>query len=211
MPAYAAPRVVASNEYRFVTRWRVQGTVDEVFDVLQDPEDLVRWWPSVYLDVRVLEAGDENGVGRVVSLFTKGWLPYTLRWWFRTTEVTKPIGFAIEASGDFVGTGVWTLEQEGTWVQATYDWRIDAQKPLLRRLSFLVKPVFEANHRWAMARGEESLALELRRRHMVVGEQALLPAPPGPTSQRAFLAAGAGALALGISAAAAAFRLRRRA
>ncbi|MBO0705764.1 MAG: SRPBCC family protein, partial [Candidatus Dormibacteraeota bacterium] len=181
---------MASNEYRFVTRWRVQGTVDEVFDVLQDPEDLVRWWPSVYLDVRVLERGDEHGVGRIVSLFTKGWLPYTLRWWFRTTEVTKPTAFAIEASGDFVGTGVWTLEQDGTWVHATYDWRIDAEKPLLRRLSFFVRPVFEANHRWAMARGEESLALELRRRHTVGGEQALVPAPPGPTSQRAFLAAG---------------------
>lgn len=202
---------MASNEYRFVTHWRVQGTVEEVFDVLQNPEDLVRWWPSVYLDVRVLEPGDENGVGKVVSLFTKGWLPYTLRWWFRTTEVTKPTRFALEASGDFVGTGVWTLEQDGPWVRATYDWRIDAEKPLLRRLSFLVKPVFEANHRWAMARGEESLALELRRRHTVAGEQALVPAPPGPSSGRAFLAAGAGTLALGALGTAAALRRRRRA
>jgi hypothetical protein len=201
---------VASNEYRFLTHWRVQGTVDEVFDILQDPEDLVRWWPSVYLDVRVLEPGDDDGVGKVVGLYTKGWLPYTLRWSFRTTQVTRPTGFAIEASGDFVGTGAWTLEQDGPWVVATYDWRIDAEKPLLRRLSFLVKPMFEANHRWAMARGEESLTLELRRRHTVPGEQALVPAPPGPTSPKAFLAAGAGALALGTAAAAAVLRLRRR-
>ena len=46
----------------------------------------------------------------------------------------------------------------------TYDWRIRAEKPLLRYLSFLLKPVFSANHRWAMARGEESLKAELARR-----------------------------------------------
>jgi hypothetical protein len=31
----------------------------------------------------------------------------------------------------------------------------------LRYLSFLFKPFFSANHRWAMARGEESLRREL--------------------------------------------------
>lgn len=45
-----------------------------------------------------------------------------------------------------------------------YDWRIRAAKPLLRYLSFLLKPVFSVNHRWAMARGEESLKAELARR-----------------------------------------------
>jgi hypothetical protein len=46
----------------------------------------------------------------------------------------------------------------------TYNWRVSAIKPLLRWLSWLLRPVFAANHRWAMARGEESLRLELRRR-----------------------------------------------
>jgi hypothetical protein len=35
-----------------------------------------------------------------------------------------------------------------------YDWRLRAEKPLLRYLSSLFKPFFCANHRWAMARGE---------------------------------------------------------
>ena len=69
-------------------------------------------------------------------------------------------GFALEATGDFVGRGEWTLEQATLHVDLTYDWRIRADKPLLRRLSFLLKPVFAANHYWAMAKGEESLRLE---------------------------------------------------
>jgi hypothetical protein len=63
----------------------------------------------------------------------------------------------------------------------TYDWLLRADKPLLRRLSWLLKPIFAANHRWAMARGEESLKLELaRRRAETPEERARVPAPAGP-------------------------------
>ncbi len=155
---------MASNDYHFITHWRVEATCEDVADVLKEAKDLPRWWPSVYLAVEEIEPGDENGVGRVVSLHTKGWLPYTLRWQFRVTESNYPRGFSLEAWGDFLGRGVWTFEQDGRFVNVTYDWRIRAEKKLLQSLSFLLKPVFSANHRWAMARGEESLKLELARR-----------------------------------------------
>ena len=156
---------MSSNDYHFVTRWRVGGTIKEVADVLKSAEDLPRWWPSVYLDVQELEAGDEDGIGKVVALHTRGWLPYTLRWQFRVVESRYPHGYALEASGDFNGRGVWSFEQEEEWVNVIYDWRIRADKPLLKAFSFLLKPVFAANHRWAMAKGEESLRLELERLH----------------------------------------------
>lgn len=175
---------MASNEYAFVTTWRLEATIEEVSDILGDAPGLARWWPSVYLGVDVIEPGDPvTGVGKVVSLFTKGWLPYTLRWRFRVTESNAPHGFALEASGDFEGRGVWTLVQEGPVAVITYDWRIRAEKPLLRLLSFALKPVFSANHHWAMARGEESLRLELaRRRATTPEERARIPAPPGARS-----------------------------
>ncbi len=173
---------MASNEYHFITHWRVQGTVREVVGVLSDAADLVRWWPAVYLEVTVLEPGDERGLGKVVDLYTKGWLPYTLRWQFRVTEVNTS-GFTLVASGDFDGRGIWTLQQDGVWVAITYDWKIKAEKPLLRYFSFLIKPLFAANHLWAMARGEESLKLELTRRHAPSEQiRALIPAPPAPTT-----------------------------
>jgi hypothetical protein len=172
---------MASNDYHFVSHWQVTGTVAEVFDILSDAEDLVRWWPSVYLAVQVLAEGDAQGVGKVVSLYTKGWLPYTLRWQFRVTEV-KPDGFTLDAWGDFVGRGIWSFEQKGEWVAITYDWRIRADKPLLRYFSFIMKPVFSANHRWAMARGEESLKLELARRCASTPEErAAIAPPPAPS------------------------------
>jgi hypothetical protein len=100
-----------------------------------------------------------------------------------------PHTFHLVASGDFVGEGTWTFEEERPsghpdrpLTSVTYDWRVAAEKGLLRRLSFFVRPVFAANHRWAMARGEESLRLELARRNAPDEVyRASVPAPPGPT------------------------------
>lgn len=86
----------------------------------------------------------------------------------------------IMAKNHYHGRGIWTFEQDGIWVNVTYDWKIRADKPLLKALSFIMKPIFSANHRWAMARGEESLKLELaRRRASTPHELALIPSPPG--------------------------------
>jgi hypothetical protein len=173
---------MATNEYHFITRWRVQANIQDVSSILGDAKDLQRWWPSVYLNVDVLEPGDDSGVGRVVELFTKGFLPYTLRWKFRVSESNAPHGFALLAFGDFVGRGIWTFTQLGETCEIIYDWRIEAEKPILKHLSFLMKPIFSANHHWAMARGLESFQLELQRhRAMSLHELELIPAPPAPT------------------------------
>lgn len=172
---------MADNEYAFTTHWRVQSTVKEVMEILSDAPDLVRWWPSVYLAVKELAPGDPSGVGKEIDLYTKGWLPYTLRWQFRVSDVSQG-GFGLDATGDFVGRGVWSFRQEGESVAITYDWRIRADKPLLRYLSFVMKPLFSANHIWAMRMGEESLKLELARRHAATPEErAQVPPPPAPT------------------------------
>jgi len=172
---------MADNSYHFITKWRVESTIQEVSEIIGNASDLVRWWPSVYLGIKVIEPGDEQGIGKVVSLYTKGWLPYTLRWSFRVTEVRSD-GFTLVAWGDFEGRGIWIFEQDGLWVNIIYDWKIKAEKPLLRYLSFIMKPIFSVNHRWAMAKGEESLKLEIaRRRAMNADELARVPAPPPPT------------------------------
>ena len=57
----------ASNEYHFVTHWRVESTIEEVSDVLDNAPDLTRWWPSVYLSVKQVEPGGP------VELITKSW------------------------------------------------------------------------------------------------------------------------------------------
>jgi hypothetical protein len=179
------PNAMKSNTYRFVTCWRVESTVAEISEILGNASDLPRWWPSVYLEVQELAPGDADGIGKVVSLYTKGWLPYTLRWQFRVTKIDHPSGFELTAWGDFIGQGVWTFRQDGEKVDISYLWTVTAEKPLLRRLSWLLKPIFSANHRWAMHKGYESLVLELARRRASTAEaRAQIPAPPRPTFTR---------------------------
>ena len=169
--------------YHFITRWHLQATSEEVYRILEDVDQLPTWWPSVYLDVKTIEKGAPGGVGRVVALFTKGWLPYTLRWSFRVTNACFPNGFALTAFGDFVGRGIWTFTQlTPETCEVVYDWQIEAEKPLLKRLSFLLRPIFSSNHYWAMDQGLTSLKLELlRRRARSLAEQEAVPAPPRPT------------------------------
>jgi polyketide cyclase/dehydrase/lipid transport protein len=190
-----------NNTYHFVSRWRVEGTCGEVADILGDPLALPRWWPAVYLSVTEIRPADARGLGRRVALTTKGWLPYTIAWEFEVVESRYPSGFVIVANGDFDGRGEWTFVQDGAHVNIQYDWRIRAEKPLLRNLSPLLRPIFEANHRWAMAQGEESLKLELlRRRATSEAAASLVPAPPGPVTYAGIaLIAGAAAMVGGLA------------
>lgn len=176
-------KTAKSTDYEFVTVWRVPGTREEVVTVLGDAAALKRWWPSVYLTVTPIAPGGPDGVGATFDLHTKGWLPYTLKWRLTVSEPVTLDGFALTAEGDLNGTGRWTFETDGPEVVITYDWRVSASKPLLRRLSWLLKPAFSANHHWAMARGEESLKLELRRRRSSAGSTNV-PEPPKPTFSR---------------------------
>ena len=156
---------MATNQYSFTTHWHIPAPPDLVSAVLAEATDLPRWWPSVYLEAKELEAGAPGThIGRAVALHTRGWLPYTLKWSFRVVDNRHPRGFTIEAWGDFEGTGVWTFEPEEGGTHVRFDWTIVAEKPLLKYLSFAMKPFFRANHEWAMRQGEASLKRELERR-----------------------------------------------
>ncbi len=156
------------SQYHFTTNWELEATCDEVYVILEDAEDLCRWWPDVYLKVKILEKGNSNGVGKKVELLTKGWLPYKLLWSFEVIEANFPTGFSIRAFGDFVGTGVWKFVPNGEnrcWVN--YDWNISAEKKLIKNLTWLLRPIFEANHKWAMRKGFTSIQNEIIRRSKI--------------------------------------------
>lgn len=161
-----------SDQYHFITRWRVRASAEDVFDILSHPLDYPRWWPSVYLEVTRTSTGS-------FQLHTRGRLPYTLRWNARTTVNEPPNFLIIEATGDLTGRGIWSIVPDGEFTDISFDWKVSALKPVIRRLTFLLRTAFEANHRWAMEQGLASLELELRRyRAGNVEESNAIPAPP---------------------------------
>jgi len=171
---------LAANRYHVVCQWRVLGTLDEIYALLSHPEDLPRWWPAMFLESLPILSGDEEGFATVTRLESRGWLPYVHRWHTSIEEAEQPTALAFRAWGDFKGQIKWRLEQQEAWADVTLDWDVEARKPVERYLSVLLRPLFSASLGWALARGEESLRLELARRHMDEAQGFMLSPPPGP-------------------------------
>jgi hypothetical protein len=163
-----------TNTYHFVSKWRVKASVDEVYDIISQPLEYPRWWPSVYLDCT------ETG-GRCVQFHTKGLVPYTLHWEYCVTEAVAPRRIVFEAAGDFNGRGIWTFVQNGAFTDVTFDWNLAVGPRLLQYLTPVLRPVFGANHQWAMRQGEICLHEELIRYRARTPEDLMEAADPrGP-------------------------------
>jgi hypothetical protein len=122
--------------------------------VLATPINFPDWWQGVYLQATALDSA-----ARHVAVLTKGWLPYKLRWTIETIRMEKPNLIEFKASGDFsTDSSKWLLRAEGSATRVTLDWNPKVEKPIVKLLSPVLKPVFEWNHHWAMNRGEKQLA-----------------------------------------------------
>ena len=67
-------------------------------------------------------------------------------------------------SGDFEGTGTWLLDEKEGGTEALLDWRPSVEKPLIKYLTPLLRPLFRANHTWTMRRGQEHIVPYLQKR-----------------------------------------------
>lgn len=170
-----------NNCYSFLNHWRVEATPDEVFRIIDDVPRMPQWWPAVVLRVDVLHPGDADGVGRVVEVFSHGRLPYVLRSRTETLEKEFPHRIRSRTQGEVVADTLWTFRADGPFVEVVVELTVRAEKPLIKYLSFALKPLFAWNHYWAMNLGEESLRLEVaRRRARTDEERRLIPPPRGP-------------------------------
>lgn len=189
---------MSANDYHLVSSWRVLGSVEECYAIIANAEDTPRWWPAAFSEVLTIEKGDEDGLGMIVRMKTHGYLPYTLNWHLRVTEAVPNVRIRFKVWGDFEGEGEWIFSQEDGWCSIGYDWRITVKKGIVQYFSFLGRPVFVSNHRWAMARGEESLRIELARRHAANDvARASVPEPPRRQEGAWKLPAAIGASVLG--------------
>ena len=169
-----------ANEYYFVSHWRVPATPQEIYDILKDPSTLPQWWPAGFLSAEPHTFADG---AQGVSVATQGWLPYVLRFTMRELANDPPGSLVIEAEGDLNGRGIWTLMPDGDFTNVTYDWRVSVEKPFVKVMSPVLKPLFKSSHDWIMSKGEKSILLELQRRRAVSDAvRDTVAPPPGPNS-----------------------------
>jgi quercetin dioxygenase-like cupin family protein/uncharacterized protein YndB with AHSA1/START domain len=145
---------LASREYVFVDEWDVAAPPEATFAAIADARTYPSWWRPVYLDV---EAEGPPALGAVSHQHFKGRLPYHLRTRSRIVRLEPPRVVAAEVDGDLRGHGVWTLTPTAAGTHVRFDWRVHADRALLRLLTPLLRPAFRWNHNWAIARAIEGL------------------------------------------------------
>lgn len=141
-------------EYVFIDEWDVDAPIEAVFNVLADVRTYPDWWTPVYLEV---EADGPPTVGRVSRQHFKGRLPYHLRTTSEIVRLEPPTEFEVKVEGDLSGRGIWTLTPGDRGVHIRFDWRVRADRPLLRLLTPLLRPLFRWNHTWAIQRAMRGL------------------------------------------------------
>jgi len=144
----------ASDEYVFVDEWDVTAPPEAVFDALADARTYPEWWTPVYIDV---EADGPPALGKVSHQHFKGRLPYHLHTTSTLTRLEAPRVVEGDVEGDLRGRGTWTLTPTATGTHVRFDWRVFADRPLLRTLTPLLRPLFRWNHAWAIARAMDGL------------------------------------------------------
>jgi mannose-6-phosphate isomerase-like protein (cupin superfamily)/uncharacterized protein YndB with AHSA1/START domain len=151
----------AANEYVFLDEWDVAAPIEAVFDAIADARTYPEWWRPVYMEATT---DGPPAIGRTSSQYFKGRLPYKLRTRSEIIRLEPPRIVEADVRGDLSGRGLWTLTPTERGTHVRFDWRVLADRPLLRRLTPVLRPLFRWNHNWAIARAMEGLEPYARQR-----------------------------------------------
>ena len=112
----------------------------------------------MYLSATPVDGDTEPRVGSKIAAVARGWLPYKLRFTIETTALVKPTLIAFKASGDFrTDDSRWVLTPSGNGAHVVLYWNPVVDKPVVKLLSPLLKPLFQWNHHWTMVRGQRQI------------------------------------------------------
>ena len=147
-----------SNVFRFDEVWHLPGaTPAEVYDVLAHGELLPLWWKGVYLEATRLSPPGPPQVGDRLRARARGALPYELQFILEAKELVPDQKVSVKTVGDFDGQWTATIVPEPGGVRVDLVWQVTVNRPILKRLAPLLRPVFAWNHRWTTPRGEKGL------------------------------------------------------
>ena len=145
-------------EYAFLTTWLLESPRQPVWEALHDQESWPTWWRGVEEAAELSRPPGGGDVGTVARMVWKSLLPYRVEFEVTTTRVERPYLLEGHAVGELEGVGRWRLyEQEGI-TAVLYEWNVRTTKSWMNLLAPLLRPAFEWNHDWVMARGGEGIA-----------------------------------------------------
>lgn len=150
-------------EYHFLTIWRIQAPLDEVYAAIEDSLHWPNWWPSVR-KVGQTASGNVNGINNIRRYFWQGRLPYRVVFDIRATRIEKLVAIEGTACGDLDGRGRWTFSQQGTVSVVHYEWNVRSKRWWMNLIAPVARSIFVRNHAQIMEQGGKGLGRLLKAR-----------------------------------------------
>lgn len=153
---------MTTNYYIFTDKFTVPCDKATAYQYISNVEDYPRWWGKVYKKIVKLTDVPAGQPGAKYAVTVGGFLPYTLTIQNEVTLTDKPSLIRFHADGDLQGKGVWAFCEVADGTEVTFDWRVAANKKLIRLFSFLLKPLFRANHAFCVRKAKEGMTNDLQ-------------------------------------------------
>jgi hypothetical protein len=144
-------------DYAFLTTWLLESPREPVWEAVHDQASWPSWWRGVE-EAEEVAPGTDGDVGTVARMVWKSFLPYRVEFEVTTTRVERPTLLEGHARGELEGIGRWRFYEQDGVTAVLYEWNVSTTVPWMNRLAPLLRPVFEWNHDWVMARGGEGIA-----------------------------------------------------
>ena len=166
------------SEYRFLTTWCLEASIERVWDAIHDSERWPQWWRGVERVIEIEPAG-EDGTGQVAQYTWKSRLPYELTFLMRSTRSERPHLLEGEASGELTGTGRWRFFEADGATAALYEWDVHTTRAWMNLLAPIARPIFAWNHDFVMRNGADGLSRLLGAPLLTASGGLVHDSPPG--------------------------------
>jgi hypothetical protein len=146
-------------EYKFITHWKLDAPLPEIWDVISDASKWPEWWKGV-LKVKVLSDGSD---GKIRFAHTwRSFIPYKLKFITSVIEINPLKNITAKATGELEGTGEWEFKESNGGTTVTYYWFVRTNRMWMKLTAPLLSWLFRWNHDTVMRWGGEGLAKKLK-------------------------------------------------
>jgi hypothetical protein len=157
---------MTTNYYVFIDKFIAPCNVETAYTYIKQIEEYPRWWGKVYKKIIKLKDAPPDTAGSKYKITVGGFLPYTLTIENEVTHIDKPNLIRFDALGDLKGKGTWSFRPVEDGTEITFDWRVAANKKVIRWFSFFLKPLFRANHHYCVVKAREGMEKDLQVKQM---------------------------------------------
>jgi len=158
---------MATNYYVFIDKFIAPCDIETAYHYIKQVEEYPRWWGKVYKKIVKQKDAPEDQPGSRYRITVGGFLPYTLTIENETTHIDRPNLIRFDADGDLRGKGSWIFREVENGTEVIFDWRVAANKRTIRWFSFLLKPLFRANHHYCVMKAKEGIEKDLISRNQL--------------------------------------------